>query len=512
MKKTIHTTFAVIGLVVITTLLSCNKDIEQPQLSPYVPEKLDANGGQWKGFVIENFNDLEVPAPPADLAGEIAELKAAQANLTAAQQERIQYWGVGAVIRWQQIARNLLAKYNLPPASLPDGTYPSPDPQNPTKDPKFPFANPPYASRALAYLSVAQYDALIAAWHYKYLYNTPRPGQVDASVQSHLPVYDLPSYPSEAAVVATASAEILRAMFPGEVDYINQLVAEHQEADRQSGRSLPVAVTEGAALGRKVGGKVMDRARTDGMGQANNQSLVPGLITDAQSRGITPVWGSLDKPSRPPMLPNFGNVKTWNFGHAELVALRLPAPPAIGSPEFNQDMEELRNYATNLTREQHRIATFWADGPGSYTPPGHWNRRAGDLIYDYKQSEIRAARTMALINTAMMDAGISCWDVKYYYYYPRPHQMDAKVRTVVGTPNFPAYTSGHSTFSGAAAEVLSYIFPAETEKMKAWATEASVSRIYGCIHYRFDCEKGLTNGYRIGAYAVERGTSDGSSD
>jgi membrane-associated phospholipid phosphatase len=117
---------------------------------------------------------------------------------------------------------------------------------------------------------------------------------------------------------------------------------------------------------------------------------------------------------------------------------------------------------------------------------------------------------MALVGTALMDAGVCCWDVKYYYFYPRPYQIDASIKTVVGLPNFPAYTSGHSTFSAAAATVLGYIFPEESVSLEAKAKEASESRVYGGIHYRFDCEVGLRCGKNIGSYAVLRGQQDGS--
>jgi membrane-associated phospholipid phosphatase len=173
-------------------------------------------------------------------------------------------------------------------------------------------------------------------------------------------------------------------------------------------------------------------------------------------------------------------------------------------------MDELLGYARNLTRAQHRIASFWADGPGSYTPPGHWNRIAADLAYARKLSELRSARVMALSTTAVADAGIACWEAKYYYMYPRPFQMDARIKTVVGLPNFPSYTSGHSTFSGAAATVLSYLFPEKAADLQAMANEASESRIYGCIHYRFDCVEGLIAGQKVGNLAVERGKQDGS--
>ena len=80
---------------------------------------------------------------------------------------------------------------------------------------------------------------------------------------------------------------------------------------------------------------------------------------------------------------------------------------------------------------------------------------------------------------------------------------------MTGVPNFPSYTSGHSTFSAAAATVLSYIFPTNASKFDAMAKEASISRLMGGIHYRMDCEYGLKYGALVGAKAVERGQNDG---
>jgi membrane-associated phospholipid phosphatase len=111
---------------------------------------------------------------------------------------------------------------------------------------------------------------------------------------------------------------------------------------------------------------------------------------------------------------------------------------------------------------------------------------------------------------AVMDAGISCWDTKYYYHYPRPSQAIPGFKSLLGLPNFPSYTSGHSTFSGAAAAVLSHIFPDYAVDLAAQAKEASESRIYGGIHYRFDCEVGLHVGKTIGEYSVAIAQVDGA--
>jgi membrane-associated phospholipid phosphatase len=111
---------------------------------------------------------------------------------------------------------------------------------------------------------------------------------------------------------------------------------------------------------------------------------------------------------------------------------------------------------------------------------------------------------------AMHDAAVSCWDTKYAYFNPRPSQLDPEIRTVIGLPNFPSYTSGHSTFSAAAADVLSYIFPSAAPTFDALMQEAAISRLYGGIHYRSDIETGKTHGARVGGYTVRFARQDGA--
>ena len=109
-----------------------------------------------------------------------------------------------------------------------------------------------------------------------------------------------------------------------------------------------------------------------------------------------------------------------------------------------------------------------------------------------------------------MDAAIVCWDVKYFYFNPRPTQLDASIKTITGIPNFPAYISGHSTFSAAAATILGHIIPEKASIYTDMASEASLSRMYGGIHYRSDCEVGLIVGKNVGNYAVQRARTDGA--
>jgi hypothetical protein len=190
--------------------------------------------------------------------------------------------------------------------------------------------------------------------------------------------------------------------------------------------------------------------------------------------------------------------------------VRPGPPPAVGSAEFQIAAKELQDIQANMTEGKRKIANWWSDGLGSYTPPGHWNKFAKDFLIKYKENPIRSARTFAYLNMAVMDAGISCWDAKYYYHYPRPIQAIPGFKTILGTPNFPSYTSGHSTFSAAAASILSYIYPNEAGQCQAWAREAAESRIYAGIHYRFDAEVGIEQGKAVAAYTLDKAQSDGA--
>ena len=159
--------FFVFGMIgIVLSLQSCNKEVETKEvLGVLTPAKLDQTASTWAPVILTNYStQVPVAAPAATTSAayiaEIAAIKDAQSKLTKSQRSIIEYWSAGGVLRWNQILRGLVAKYNLPPAPKADGSYPLPDPENPFGDPAFPFSNPPYAARAYSYVSVAQYDAL----------------------------------------------------------------------------------------------------------------------------------------------------------------------------------------------------------------------------------------------------------------------------------------------------------------------------------------------------------------
>ena len=214
----------ILSILVTVLLISCDKNVDEISFLPYHPISIDETAGGWKTFVLNDPSEVSV-SPPLLISDllykkEIDSLKTVV--VSDVQKEAVQFWGAGVVLRWNEIARELAAKYNLPPAANASGVYPVPNASEPLADPKFPFANPPYTARALAYLSVAQYDALVAAWRYKFQYKRPAPYVIDATVTPLLPTSALPSYPSEYAVVSQVSYSILLAMFPGEGVFLKQ--------------------------------------------------------------------------------------------------------------------------------------------------------------------------------------------------------------------------------------------------------------------------------------------------
>jgi membrane-associated phospholipid phosphatase len=409
------------------------------------------------------------PVEPSRQAREIEGLLAMQAQRTEAQSKEALFWQAGAVVRWNEIARGLVAKYST---------------------------SPPVASRLYALLSVAQHDALVRVVESHRIHRRPSPASADPRVVPLITAQPDSTYPSDHAAVAAASAAILSYVYRSraEVASLNKRALEHEASRMWAGISYPSDIEAGDRIGREVAEKVVEHAKAD--------KSKPVLPWDGKVPVGKGMWFSSENPPASPTRPAWGLVRPWLMSKGSQFR---PAPsPEIDSPEFARALNEVSQISRTRTPEQLRIAKFWADGPGSSTPPGHWNQIASDLITEHPRSEIAAARVLSFMNMAIMDAGISCWDAKYTYWVLRPSHADPTITTPVGLPNFPSYPSGHSTFSGAAAEVLGHFFPNEKERLAAMAEEASMSRVYGGIHYRFDGETGLAMGRSVGRLAIEK--------
>jgi membrane-associated phospholipid phosphatase len=179
--------------------------------------------------------------------------------------------------------------------------------------------------------------------------------------------------------------------------------------------------------------------------------------------------------------------------------LRLPPPPTYGSPAFRTALAEVRAMSDGRTTDQTAIAEKWHPYSGII-----FNGVATELLLEHHRSELEATRILAYANTAAFDAILACFDTKFAYWFIRPTQADARIKLAVPLPNHPSYPSAHSCESGAWEGVLKEAFPSERAMVGAMAKEASMSRVYAGLHYRFDGEGGLTIGRSVARLALER--------
>lgn len=348
--------------------------------------------------------------------------------------------------------------------------------------------NPPMATRGLAMMHTAMYDC------------------VNAIDRAHEPFFldaNPPIGTSREAACASAAYEVLVHLYPDQVAYFDFVLYESLKkvADSQ-------AKVDGIALGQFVAQQIIDWRANDGW---DRQVIYEPGTEPGQWRPTPPGY-------LPALLPQWGMVTPWSMSSGD--QFRPDAPPDLTGAEYAQAFNEVKDLgrvdSQSRTPEQSEIALFWADNPGTATPPGHWNVIAQDCAIALGYGIGKNALLFAKLNVALADAAISCWDSKYSYSFWRPvtaiweagndgnpgTDPDPSWMSFVTTPPFPEYTSGHSTFSAAAARILAYEFG--TDQMSFTTTsdgtpgvfrsfstfssaagEAGRSRIYGGIHYEF---------------------------
>ena len=447
---------------------------------------LEPTAGTWQTWIVADVPALRPPAPSdSDSDATALELDALHARAlarTEIEEERIEFWNGGTARRWNELQLSLIALRSV---------------------------SPPKAARGLALVSMAMYDAMVCAWDAKFAWLRARPSTLDPTLPIHGVQPDVPSYVSERAAMSAAAAAVLHYLFPDPADAatIDALLLDAQDADLDACIQFPSDVAAGVALGGAVGAQVLAHAATD-----HGDDPQPAYV-------VSPVAGHWEPTPpgnvQPPLLPGWGVVLTFLMESGQ--ALRPGPPPVYGSAEWNLQVQEVLDVSQTLTQERMDIADFWADGPGTVTPPGHWDRIALDKAVAAGLNECRMARMLAALGAAQHDAFVSCWECKYFYDVERPitsiRDLGAPWDTwlsYVTTPPFPSYPSGHSSTSGAASQVLGYLFPQDATELAMLANEAKDSRLYGGIHFTFDNDVGLSLGHAVGTLAIARLAADGA--
>jgi hypothetical protein len=226
--------------------------------------------------------------------------------------------------------------------------------------------------------------------------------------------------------------------------------------------------------------------------------------------------------------------KVKPFGLESADQFRLDAPPALNSPRYTRDYNEVKQVGTvNSTErppDRADVARFYA----AVTPTGVFNPAARQLIAAHGGTLAENARTFALLNMAISDGAVAVFDTKYHYNFWRPENAirftgdDGNGRTdpdpsympFIPCPCFPGFPSAHAALSGAAREVLERIFSTATEsitlsnaavpgitlnytKLKQITEDIDDARVYGGIHYRFDQDEGARLGSKVGEYVFK---------
>jgi hypothetical protein len=365
--------------------------------------------------------------------------------------------------------------------------------------------SPPKASRALAILHVSIYDACngICQNNQPYLV-TGKPAGVA----------------SKAAAIAAAAHTVLVQLFPA-----RQAAFDIAYANDLAGIADGPGKHVGISWGESVADAILQERGSDG-------SDITVGYTPGSGAGI---WVPTPPAFAPALLPNWPSLMP--FGMISGAQFRPHLPPGLDTAEwaldFNLTKELGRVDSATRTPEQTDIARFWADGGGTVTPPGHWNVIAGHVASQLGNTLDQNARLFALLNIAEADAAIIAWDCKYAFNFWRPITAipnadsdgnpdtlsDPSWTPLLVTPNFPEYTSGHSTFSGAAAAVLAAFFGSDAipfttasedmpgvsrsySSFSQAAEEAGMSRIYGGIHFMSANLNGLASGAQLGGYVA----------
>jgi hypothetical protein len=374
-----------------------------------------------------------------------------------------------------------------------------------------PGFSPPVASRALGYAGVTLYEALIPGMAgYESL--AGQLNELGAGVGPADPAHHWPT------VANAALASILRSLFPTATSKNKAAVDTLEESFAAGLRTtVPGGVYRRSVdRGRSVAGHIFEWSKLDGgnEGYLHNfpayiPPVGPGLwvpTPPAFLSALQPFWGS----NRPFALASGGECD--------------PGPPLAYSEEtssvFFSETIECYDVVTNLSPEQRAIALFWSDDPGiTSTPPGHSVSILTQVLRNRGFALDVAAEAYAKVGIAVADAFISCWSTKYRYNLLRPvtyiHRLiDPAWSSLLVTPPFPEYTSGHSVQSGASAQVLTDMFgslaftdhthddrglaPRSFSSFFDAAEEAALSRLYGGIHFRTAIALGLEQGRCIG--------------
>jgi membrane-associated phospholipid phosphatase len=423
-------------------------------LATHLFAQTEPTAGNWKTWFIPSGKAYRLPAPPA-YKEEIAQVLARQQGLDAADRQQMLYWNVGAPgYHWQE----MMAKLWMTDTSR-------------------------YGALANMLLGVATYDATLAAWDTKYAVKRPRPFAADSRIKVYGLKPESPSYPCEHSVAAGVAATIIAHFYPSLADSVNRMAQRAMASRVLAGTAFPSDTRAGFDLGKAIAEKEL--------------ALTADYVSKKPWDGKRPegpgYWSG-----KQPMYPTAPLNKTVVLTSSSQFR---PGPP----PDFARDMTELKAFKPTF---RSRANAFY------YASQFSTDELAHRKVFEYNLhlNAPRAARLYAAVAVAYYDAFMACWDAKYAYWGIRPNQYDSTYQSLLPTPPFPGYPSGHAVMCGLTGDLLTYFFPADKALFQKVAKDGAESRFQGGIHFRTDNEVGLDLGRKVAAAVIQRLMTDGADD
>jgi membrane-associated phospholipid phosphatase len=337
----------------------------------------------------------------------------------------------------------------------------------------------------------------------------------------HVPPAAPPGASRRAAAVQAAYAALVR-LYPSQQSTLN-LQREASLAAIASGAAAEhsVSIARGIAWGQTVADAIWAWRSTDGFSPA------PPSFTGGTAVGE---WRPTPPAFLPGAGPQFAYMTPWVILSPS--QFRPLGPPALDSARYTADFLETKSmgsFSSSIrTADQTLASLFWNASTASY----YWDTIAVSLAAQRHSTLSENARLLALLNVAMADAAIACWEAKYHYVFWRPvtaiplaatdgngdTSADPAWMPLFATPAHPEYPSGHSTVSSAAATVLADYFGEATSfsvgsdvmvgvvrsfpNFTAALAEIVDARVFAGIHFRSACNDGQATGAGVAQYVM----------
>jgi hypothetical protein len=395
--------------------------------------QVEPSAGTWKTWFISSAKEFRLP-PPSTSKEETAKVMDAQQNISEATMQQIFYWNAGAPnYRWQEMMNKLWMTDTSRNGAL-----------------------------ANLLLGTTIYDAMVAGWDSKYAYNRPRPFTVDPRIRVVGIKPESPSYPCEYSIAAGAAVTIISKFYPHLADSVTRMAQQLMSSRVAAGTAFPVDTRAGFELGKKIAEKEIEYTK----------DFITREPWDGKRPQQAGVWNG-----KQPMAPWVSKNKTVVLASADQFR---PPPP----PDFSKEMAELKSYKQTFRSQSN--AFYWAS-------QDFWSEVFTKKIFEHNLhlNPPRAARLYAMSAVAAYDGFIACFDAKYAYWGIRPDQYDTTFRSLVPTPPFPGYPSGHAVMSGMYSELYAYFFPADASYFRKKAKDAAESRFQAGINFRTENDVGL---------------------